>query len=249
MSKRHIFSAFIALAAWSAAYVPTANPSASLLSSLQVGSSAQANARWKPNPDRGSASSTLSGGRRGITASACALDSDIPDPALTLLVPAGNSTELTTQAQPTLAWFLESKAVTNMEFMLSHPNEAEPLYSKTISAPEGLVEVTLPASIELEEGVRYRWTVFMTCNGGENEVHARSFVKRVAADTLPVNEAMTHSEQAGIYASHGVWYDALNTLIRAYREDEQMSTLLDIRSLLEQAGTEVPLELSLAIES
>ncbi|MFK8186637.1 MAG: DUF928 domain-containing protein [Phormidesmis sp.] len=249
MSKRHILSALIALTAWSATYVHTATPSANILNHLQVGASAQANARWKPNPDRGSASSTLSGGRRGITASACALDSDIPDPALTLLVPAGNSTELTTQAQPTLAWFLESKAVTHMEFMLSHPAEAEPLYSKEISASAGLVEVTLPPSIELEEGVRYRWTVFMTCNGGENEVHARSFVKRVAATDIPVNTATSWTEQADVYASHGVWYDALNTLIQGYREDAQMSTLLDIRSLLEQAGTEVPLDLALAIAS
>ncbi|MEM6451833.1 MAG: DUF928 domain-containing protein [Cyanobacteria bacterium P01_D01_bin.105] len=247
MSKRHILSTLVALVAWSATYTPTATPSASILHNLKIGSSAQANVRWKPNPDRGSASSTLSGGRRGITASACALDSDLPDPALTLLVPAGNNTELTTQAQPTLAWFLESKAVTKMEFVLSHPTEAEPVYSKEINASAGLIEVTLPAALELEEGIRYRWTVFMTCNGGDNEVHARSFVKRIATDDLPINTStMTQTEQASVYASHGIWYDTLNALIRAYREEAQLNTLLNIRDLLEQAGTEVPLDLSLA---
>lgn len=256
MSKRHILGALVALAAWSGAYVPTGTTVASnaatdnVISRLQIGEAAQANVRWKPNPDRGSASSTLSGGRRGIATAACALDSGIPDPALTLLVPAGDETELTTQAQPTLAWFLESKAVADMEFMLFQSNQVEPVYSKEISASAGLVEVTLPADIELEEGVQYRWTVFMNCNSGSSQVHARSFVKRVAAADIPIDtSAMTTAEQATIYAAHGVWYDTLNALIRAYREEAQMKTLLEIRDLLEQAGTNVPLDLSLAIAS
>jgi len=260
LNKHHIFGTLIALTAWSTAYAPTVYAptagsftqlfSGQSISALSIGAAAQANVRWKPNPDRGSASSTLSGGRRGITASACALDSNVPDPALTLLVPAGDGTELTTQAHPTLSWFLESKSATNMEFMLSHPNEVEPVYTKEISADSGLVEVTLPPSVALEEGVRYRWTVFMSCNGGDNEVHARSFVKRVSIDEMPATlGAMTQIEKANIYASYGVWYDTLNTLVLAYREDAQMSTLLNIRDLLEQAGTEVPLDLSLATAS
>ena len=255
LRTHHLCGALIALAAWSVSYVPSAGSSDPLfshqtLSQFSLGKVAQANVRWKPNPDRGSASSTLSGGRRGITASACAINSDVPDPALTLLVPAGDGTELTTQAQPTLSWFLESKSVTKMEFVLSHPQQIEPIYRKEISAEAGLVEVTLPESVALEEDTRYRWTVFMTCNGGENEVHARSFVKRVANSEIPSTiGTLTKSEQADVYASQGVWYDTLNSLIQAYREDEQMSTLLNIRDLLEQAGTEVPLELSLATAS
>ena len=109
----------------------------------------------------------------------------------------------------------------------------------------------MPESAALEEGIRYRWTVFVTCNGGENEIHARSFVERVAPEALSVRlspdlDSLSAPQRASAYAANGIWYDALNTLIEAYREESEISTLLDIRTLLEQAQTEVPLELSLA---
>ena len=56
-------------------------------------------------------------------------------------------------------------------------------------------------------------------------------------------------ELASSYAAQGIWYDALNTLVSAYREESEMDTLLEIRSLLRQADAEVPLDLSLAAES
>ncbi|NJM96952.1 MAG: DUF928 domain-containing protein [Phormidesmis sp. RL_2_1] len=248
MGKHHILGTFLTLAAWSIAYVP--GPTGIGFSSFQVGAVAQAGVRWTPNPDRGSASSTLSGGRRGASASACALDSSLPDPAITLLVPDG-ATGLTTEAQPTLSWYLESQQATDMEFVLSHPEQADPIYTKSVRAEAGLVEVILPASAALEVGTRYRWTVFATCNGGENEVHARSFVERVADSHLSAAGVadMTPLDRAHAYAAQGIWYDALNTLVSAYREDGQISTLLEIRDLLEQAKTEVPLDLSLATAS
>lgn len=247
MSKYYILGAFLTLATWSGAYAPDTTSSAG---HFQVGSAAQAGVRWTPNPERGSASSTLSGGRRSAAASACALDSELlPDPAVTLLVPNGE-TGLTISPQPTLSWYLESKGLTDMEFVLSHPEQAAPVYTKRLSADTGLVEVTLPNAVALEEGVRYRWTVFVTCNGGENEIHARSFVERVAASGLSSDVmSLSATEQAEVYAANGIWYDALNTLVNAYRSESQMSTLLDIRDLLEQAQTDVPLELSLATSS
>jgi hypothetical protein len=248
MSKYHIAGAFLALAAWSGTYVP-ASTGGHLHSRLQIGETAQAGVRWTPNPDRGSASSTLSGGRRGTSASACALDAEIPDPAITLLVPEG-TTGLTTKAQPTLSWYLESTQPANMQFVLSHPDQATPVYTQRLSASSGLVEVSLPESVALEVGTRYRWTVFVACNGGENEVHARSFIERVADSELEADMGVMSSvERADAYAAKGIWYDALNTLIGAYRSESQMSTLLEIRALLDQANTEVPLELSLATQS
>jgi hypothetical protein len=254
MSKYRFLGALLMLATWSGAYVPNSSQASSQASSQgattqgrwQVGAVAQAGVRWTPNPDRGSASSTLSGGRRGTSASACALDAEIPDPAITLLVPEG-SAGLTTAAQPTLSWFLESKNTVDMEFVLSHPDQATPVYTKHVTADAGLVEVALPESAALEVGTRYRWTVFVSCNNGENEVHARSFVERVADSELAGSAgALSDLELASAYAERGIWYDALNTLINAYRDDSELNTLLEIRELLNQANTDVPLDLSLA---
>lgn len=243
--KYRILGALLTLAAWSGSYAPATTQAGG----FQIGSAAKAGVRWTPDPDRGSASSTLSGGRRGTSASACALNSLEPDPAITLLVPEG-ATGLTTKAQPTLSWYLESKDVAEMTFMLSHPDQATPIYTQQISAVEGLIEVPLPASAALEVGTRYRWMVFLSCNNGENEVHARSFVERVAGDTLAVDvSGLSQTQQAEAYAENGVWYDALNSLVSAYRAESQISTLLEIRELLEQADTEVPLDLSLATAS
>ena len=245
MSKYHFLGALLALATWSSSYVSAPN---SLASSWQIGSAAEAGVRWTPNPERGSASSTLSGGRRSASASACALNASEPDPAITLLVPSGDS-GLTTDAQPTLSWYLESKDTADMEFVLSHPEQAEPVYTQKMRSDAGLVEVALPKEAALEEGTRYRWTVFVTCNGGENKIHARSFVERVpSSSAIAMTEASSPIEQADAYASQGIWYDALSTLIKAYRSEATLDTLLEIRHLLAQADTEVPVELSLAIE-
>lgn len=246
MSKYHILGALLTLATWSSSYVPAAT---GLASGWQIGSAAHAGGvRWTPNPERGSASSTLSGGRRSASASACALNESEPDPAITLLVPNGDS-GLTTAAQPTLSWYLESKGTADMEFVLSHPQKAEPVYVQKIRSGAGLVEVTLPKEAALEEGTHYRWTVFVNCNGGENKIHARSFVERIPELTPVATEAAIDPlEQANSYAARGIWYDALNTLIAAYRSEAKLDTLLEIRNLLSQANTEVPLELSLAIE-
>ena len=248
MRQFHILGAFLMLAAWSANFTaPSATTHANTASGWQIGSAAHAGVRWTPDPDRGSASTTMSGGRRGTPSAACALDDEQPNPAITLLVPDGGI-NLTTKANPTLSWFIESKSQVSMEFVLSDPESANPVYTKRIQSGTGLVEVTLPETASLDVGTPYRWTVFVDCEGGDYTIHARSFVERMAADGM-VDPGASPLAQANTYASNGIWYDALNTLVSSYRADNEMTTLLDIRDLLRQADTEVPLELSLATES
>lgn len=245
MRQFHILGAFLMLAAWSVSF--NAPNQSTTTSRWQVGSAAQAGVRWTPDPARGSASTTMSGGRRGTPFAACALDNDQPDPAITLLVPDGG-VSLTTEAKPTLSWFLETEQMVDMEFTLAHPDSATPIYTKRVQSGTGLVEVSLPDSAALEEGVPYRWTVFVDCEGGDYTIHARSFVERMSANGMFTDSASS-LERANAYAANGIWYDALNTLVSAYRQEGEMTTLLEIRELLRQAETEVPLELSLATES
>ena len=194
MSKYRVFGAFLTLATWSSTYVPA---TAYQAGNLRIGAAVQADVRWTPNPDRGSASSTLSGGRRSTSASACA----VPNLTVTLLVPDG-ATALTTEAQPTLSWYLESDQKADMKFVLFHPDKAAPVYTEHVRAGSGLVEVALPKSAALALGTRYRWTVFVTHNGGANEVHARSFIERVADSDLESTVGfMTPTERADAYAA------------------------------------------------
>lgn len=252
MRQFHILGAFLMLAAWSATFTaPGNNTHSNTASGWQIGSAAHAGVRWTPDPERGSASTTMSGGRRGTPFAACALDDEQPDPAITLLVPDGG-VNLTTEATPTLSWFIESENQVSMEFVLSDPESANPVYSKQLQSGTGLVEVTLPESAALDVGTPYRWTVFVDCEGGDYTIHARSFVERMAVDGMAdgmLSAGASSLERANFYASNGIWYDALNTLVSSYRADGEMTTLLEIRELLRQAETEVPLELSLATES
>ena len=240
MSKYHFLGALLTLAAWSSSYLPATTQQAG---SMQIGTAAQAEPRWTPNPDRGSASSTLSGGRRGEQA--CVAEAQVPSPAIALLVPEG-AAGLTTEAQPTMSWILESDRPADMEFMLSHPDQATPIYTRRITAEAGLVEVSLPETAALETDTRYRWTVFLSCHDGESEVYARSFIERVSNEAIAANITnMTVLEQAHAYAESGIWYDALNSLVQAYRAEASSSTLQNIHQLLEHANTTVPVELSL----
>ena len=248
MRKIHVLSAFFMLTVWSGSWSNRSTTPNALTTGVQIGTAANAEVRWTPNPNRGSASSSMSGGRRGTPFAACALDHNQPDPAITLLAPDGQ-VNLTAEAQPTLSWFLETDNIANMEFVLSDGIGEEPVYVKQIQSEGGLIEVKLPESAALKADTTYRWTVFVECDGGEYFIHARSFVALTDNVDAAALSELTPVETANVYAGRGIWYDALNTLVSAYRQHSEMDTLLAIRSLLQQAETEVPLELSLATES
>ncbi|MEO0757092.1 MAG: DUF928 domain-containing protein [Cyanobacteria bacterium J06648_16] len=191
--------------------------------------------RWRPNPDRGTASSTLSGGRRGAIATRCAADG----PSLALLVPNQSESLLTTAVQPTVAWYVETERTVQMDLLLSHPDQAMPVYSKTLTADQtGMLQVTLP---ELESDIRYRWTVFLRCDRTTAEVYSRSFIERVTASHLAMPTHASGIERAGIYANAGIWYDACDTLLTHYQQTQQPELLAALHRLLSQASPDHPL--------
>lgn len=245
MSKRYLLGAFSVLAVWSCSHTPI-----HVSRHLTIGSAANADeVRWTPDPKRGRASNTLSGGRRGAVSATCAQGDHSLRPAVTLLVPE-EAIALTTKAQPTLVWYVEGNQAAEMEFVLLHPEHADPIYTKKIQSAIGLVEVTLPESAALEVGVPYRWTVSVTCDHDNFSVHTRSLVERVEMpNAAPNTSVMSSFEQASFYASQGIWYDALNLLIDAYRQDAQIAVLQEFRSLLRQINTDMSIEPSLAGKS
>lgn len=246
MRKHSLLGALFMLATWFSSSTYASNGYALTVSNAAANTD---RVRWTPDPRRGSASSTMSGGRRGTASATCALDrNDSLDPTVTLLVPNGNAV-LTTQAQPTLTWYLKSEQVADMEFVLYHPEYADPIYTQKLESATGLVEVTLPESAALEVGTSYRWTVFVGCQSSASSIYTRSFVERVEAHSDLDTSAMSSLDQAAFYASQGIWYDALNLLLGAYRQNAQADTLGELRNLLQQANTEIPVELCLAVES
>ncbi|MEO1591598.1 MAG: DUF928 domain-containing protein [Cyanobacteria bacterium J06632_22] len=192
--------------------------------------------RWRPNPDRGTASSTLSGGRRGGLQSSCVG----PGADVALLVPAETEGLVTTQAQPTVAWHVDTDQPVQLELVLSHPEQANPVYTKSLTVTQtDTIQVTLP---ELELDTRYRWTVFWGCDTQQPvPVHARSFIQRVdfvPADLTPTLSAL---DQARVYAAAGIWYDAYAALLKNDPLAQHPETQALVQQLLAQANPNHPL--------
>jgi hypothetical protein len=214
---------------------------APVLALIQPGLSAYANERqsirWTPQQDQGSVSSTLSGGRRGRQLASCnAFDDEAT--RLTLLVPDDGNSLLTTAATPSFSWYLTTSSPVSMEFVLSEPDQAAPIYTQVLQAEaSGLTRLSLPADKALEVGKRYRWTVLVSCDSGpEREVYARSFIQRVDGETLAQSISdLSGVDRAVAYASEGIWYDALEHLLAArFQEPSNPQVMEILESLLQQ---------------
>ena len=191
--------------------------------------------RWRPNPDRGSASSTLSGGRRGTQLASCANHGA----NLALLVPNNAEGLTTTLAEPTVAWHVETEQPVSLELVLSHPDQATPVYSKTLNVTQTeTVQVTLP---ELELETRYRWTVFLTCDDRATaEVSDRSFIRRIDEVPAQLTTAQSEIDQAKVYAAAGIWYDACRLLLEPAQAQQPEAQQM-LHQLLAQANPAHPL--------
>ncbi|NET35971.1 MAG: DUF928 domain-containing protein [Cyanothece sp. SIO1E1] len=195
--------------------------------------------RWTPPRERGSVKSTLSGGRRGEMASTCSAANSANSTTLTLLVPQERAGLLTTSEQPTFFWHISTEQAIAVEFLLSHPDVAEPIYTQRHWVNRGgIVSLSLAADIELEVGTRYRWTILATCpEGTAQEIYARSFIERVHHESLEQNvPGQSRFGQAIAYAAAGIWYNALEAIIQAHQyEPHNAEVRAGLESLLGQA--------------
>ncbi len=213
--------------------------------SLDTGNAASASqqrVRWTPSPTMGSLSGSVSGGRRGQEIAACGQSDRAPKTAITLLVPGNGNQFLTTSARPDLSWYVQTSQPVSTTFVLTAPNQAQPIVSQTMTVNRaGIVTATLPTDFSLPVGTRYRWTVVVACQENPaNQVYARSFIERV--DNPAVAQALltkTQLEKATVYAQNGIWYDALAALVQAYQSDPVNGSIkAELRSLLEQADSQ-----------
>jgi hypothetical protein len=172
--------------------------------------------RWMPKQERGNAKGTLSGGRRGQSLASCG--SDAKATRLTLLVPEGRESLVTTAAHPTLAWQLATYQPTTLQFILSDVSRPTPIYTQTLQAQSTAIQqVTLPESVALANDTNYRWTVLVTCPSGQkSEIYARSFIRKTSGEFLAEQlRQKTAVSQALIFAENGIWYDAIGQLLTA----------------------------------
>ena len=157
-------------------------------------------------------------------------------PPLTALVPAYEPENRLTEANPTLPkfeyvwsyttddhptfWFYTPYLLeedTEVLFVFQdQENNTLPSYSQSFhrALEPGIISVTLPNAVPpLAIGERYRWFLQIYCDA-ENPDFVEGWVYRIAlAESLENQlQSATLQEQVRLYASNGIWQDALTRL-------------------------------------
>lgn len=143
---------------------------------------------------------------------------------------------LTTLAQPTV-WVSAPNGLaegTPIEFVMR--NDSGQIVDRsvqvTVAVAPGSVSFTPAAPLQI--GETYRWIVSITCDAAMPDVPVRveGYIQRVAAPATLEAAPVDPLQQAVIYASVGIWYDALAVL--GDRPDRSPMIAAAWSSLLEQ---------------
>jgi len=188
---------------------------------------------YKP-PAVGAPSWTMGGATRG-------------DNVIALLGPRHGG--LTTQAQPTLYWHLAQPTTDSLEFTLTEGPHVKavrriPLPS---SSGVGLHMVRLADyQLQLRRGAWYVWSIESAPASGRLDAPtvARGAIRRIDAPAQLARQ-LRHAppqEAVFIYATAGIWYDALDAISQAIATQPDAVTLRGQRAgLLSQIGLMDPI--------
>jgi hypothetical protein len=186
------------------------------------------------------AKSPGSGGNRVEPVRRCPGGSPIP---LTALIPQSN-VGITVAQYPTLFFYIPNVNLEGVTAELSLVNnEGEEVYKTVkLKSPDRIVSINFsdsPSLPPLEVGKSYPWT-FNAIVDEENRgdgPRVTGWIKRVSLDSKLQHKLETAlpQEKPAIYASNGLWYDALTSLAKlrcSYPNNPTFSS--DWESLLQQ---------------
>jgi Domain of Unknown Function (DUF928) len=163
---------------------------------------------------------------------------------LTAIVPISTSTKppvvwgLTTSERPTFWFYVPYSApATYAEFVLEDATENQTKYKIPLKNTPGVVNFKLPdTSTPLVVDKQYRWYFNIYCkenNGILGYVEGNVQRKSLSPTIKTQLEKATPRQKVAIYASNGIWHEAITTLA------QQRSTLkADWTSLLQSIGLE-----------
>lgn len=157
---------------------------------------------------------------------------NLPEGSVSLLVPEAEVVHQTASSTPAL--FLHSKVASTLpfRFTLVNPQVAEPVVEQVFSISQpGIKRLELPKSVKLKEETVYLWNVAIPCqqNSEQYQEVLVAAIKRVPVPTQVARQlelVNTNEETAAIYASHGIWYDALEFAVRERNRPEYLQQLL-----------------------
>jgi hypothetical protein len=177
-------------------------------------------------PRRGAAIRRAAGGVRGGSKA-------LPTP----LALAPGHVALTTRQAPSLFWHIDGTlpAGARVFFTLNAPMEPNPVAETELELPQkaGIQRLRLERlGVSLEPGLEYEWFISLVpdMTRREADITSGGVIRRV--NDTGIQE---RNPSAALYASHGFWYDALESLSDGIATSPQDSSLRAQRnSLLEQ---------------
>jgi len=160
-------------------------------------------------------------------------------PTLDALAP--DHVAYTTHAAPVLCWYLSESTETRIDIALRDEQSVEPLLELTVprDTSPGVHELRLAEQdMTLQEGRVYLWFVSLVpdAESRSNDVIASGAIQRIAASPELVRELAGSPPRDAwrVYASHGIWYDALAELTDRIERNPGDRALRDARMRLLQ---------------
>jgi hypothetical protein len=180
-------------------------------------------------PRRGAPRRKVGGGMRGARA--------VPEP-LTL---APEHVARTASPQPSLFWFVDSVPAGELRvvFTLIEAEGEEPLVEATLETPSraGIQRIRLADyGVALRPGVEYEWSIAFVV---DPDHRARDLVATASIERVTEPAFLEADGATARYAAAGLWYDALESISDAIRNqpaDARLQRQRDV--LLRQVGLE-----------
>lgn len=192
-------------------------------------------------PDRGAPESTSTGGTRG---GECLLLNQ----KLTLLLPE-NGGGLTISEYPTLYVYIPSyEKAKEAIFFLTDADDQE-IYEGIFQLPKrsGIIQLKIPEKklAALEVGQNYTWGVQISCiskiGDQSGDPIVEGIIKRIKPEESLSNKlaGVTPLTLSTVYASEGIWYDALESIVQLRSLNPENSQLIkDWQKLFNSAKSE-----------
>ncbi|WP_232317168.1 DUF928 domain-containing protein [Anabaena sp. CA = ATCC 33047] len=143
------------------------------------------------------------------------------------LIPTSKEAQLTTAEHPTFFFYIPEtvKPIQGLEFLLRDNESMETLYKKSLKPVEqgGIVSVTIPTDQPaLKTGKNYTWAFSMVCDyrNRDQDLFLQGKIERVQDENLSeqIQQTTQPLDQAILYATAGVWENALSVIANLRRE-------------------------------
>ncbi|MGH8000916.1 MAG: DUF928 domain-containing protein [Brasilonema sp.] len=200
-----------------------------------------------PPPDIGEPGKRTEAGSRGCGGNTNKSLASVSQKRLTALVPVYSKSELVyaaTIAEHPSFWFYVpySSSFAYGEFVLEDESQNQTIYKTSLTETPGVISLNLPSkAAPLEIGKRYHWYFNIYCQKDKQIIaNVEGYVKREQLNSALKTqlEKATPSQRVNLYATNGIWYEALSaasTLRRMNPQETSWAALLQTVGLNDMA--------------